>query len=197
MYDRFEQPLENRAIIDCKFDEARRVSNYETFYQFASFSFSLIFLSCIFFLFIHVISGREIVAPRRGGRAKRICEHLHNNRLVRSVAGAKQSIRNDGKGHSAIAFTIPRSPRVNLETVRDGKCIGPRKSLLFVSLFRSLRDLRLSSLFPSEFSQSRERGKIRFSSRNGGSSRPRNPCCLEFPCYLRVTSWFQHHFYFV
>ena len=128
MYDRFEQPLENRAIIDCKFDEARRVSNYETFYQFASFSFSLIFLSCIFFLFIHVISGREIVAPRRGGRAKRICEHLHNNRLVRSVAGAKQSIRNDGKGHSAIAFTIPRSPRVNLETVRDGK------SLFFSSL---------------------------------------------------------------
>ena len=116
-------------------------------------SAGLPFLFLINLSFLHFFSlPRDIRSgdrwPTKRAERGESAKHLHNNRLIRSVAGAKQSIRNDGKGHSAIAFTIPRSPRVNLETVRDGKCIGPRKSRRF---FSSRVSFSLSPRPPSFF----------------------------------------------
>lgn len=123
--------LQSRKRDYFELDEASN-PRFETFGSTSSFFLPFLLSFAVNFHFLATsfsqsrLSGHgRIVAPHRG-RARRIhLWDLHNNGPF--VRWLKQSIRKRWKGILCNRFHNPKI--VNLETVRDGKRIGPRKTL--------------------------------------------------------------------
>lgn len=137
-----------------RFEFAKRFrSRFRSFQVLFSFFFAINFRSSVIFLRL-VIRLRADRCSTPGPSEANPPRDLHNNGPF--VRWLKQSIRKRRKGILCNRFHNPRI--VNLGTVRDGKRIGPRKTLEFFSF-------PLVSFSPFSSTSKSNRKKICISSR--------------------------------